>query len=74
MATVAVTQFKSDCIGLLEWVCQTGTPLTVTKQGKELVQVVPVVSPASAPDLRGTILFQADDLTSTDETWEAEEA
>jgi len=74
MTTVAATEFKSKCLALLEQVRTTRVPLAVTKRGKEIARVVPVPDEAAAPDLRGSIVFQAEDLTSTGENWEADQA
>jgi prevent-host-death family protein len=36
MKSIAVTEFKAQCIALLEAVARTGQPLVVTKRGKPL--------------------------------------
>jgi prevent-host-death family protein len=41
MKSIAVTEFKSHCLALLEDVARTGEPLVVTKRGKPLARVVP---------------------------------
>jgi prevent-host-death family protein len=41
MRTVAITDFKAKCLGLLEDVARTGEPLIVTKHGKALARVIP---------------------------------
>jgi prevent-host-death family protein len=41
MKTVAITDFKAKCLGLLEDVARTGEPLIVTKHGKPLARVIP---------------------------------
>lgn len=40
MRTVAVTQFKAQCLAILEEVSRTGEPVVVHKRGKPLVRVV----------------------------------
>jgi len=41
MKSVAITDFKAQCLGLLEDVARTGEPLVITKRGKPLARVVP---------------------------------
>jgi len=41
MKTVAITDFKAKCLGLLEDVARTGEPLIVTKHGRALARVIP---------------------------------
>jgi prevent-host-death family protein len=72
MVSVPATEFRAKCLHLMEQVRQTGVPLVITKRGAQLVRVVPVIGDEAPPGLKGTILFQAGDLTTTGETWEAE--
>ncbi len=63
MKAIAVTEFKAQCLALLEDVARTGEPLVVTKRGKPLARVVPsgvagAVYPQS--DLAGTVSIQGD--------------
>lgn len=39
--TVSASQFKAKCLGLMDSVAEHGGSLTVTKNGKPVVQVVP---------------------------------
>jgi prevent-host-death family protein len=39
MKSVAVSEFKAQCLALLEDVARTGEPLLVTKRGKPLARV-----------------------------------
>lgn len=41
MKSIAITEFKAQCLALLEDVSRTGEPLTITKRGKPLARVVP---------------------------------
>ena len=68
---VPAGEFKSPCLRLMEEVHRTGIPLVVTKKGKPLVRIVAVHGEPSPPSLHGTIVGEADDITSTGETWEA---
>jgi prevent-host-death family protein len=40
MKSIAITEFKAQCLALLEDVARTGEPLVVTKRGKPLARVV----------------------------------
>ena len=41
MKSIAITEFKAQCLSLLENVARTGEPLLVTKRGKPLARVMP---------------------------------
>ncbi len=42
MTTVSVSEFKATCLALLERVRKSGRPITVTKRGKPVAQVVAI--------------------------------
>jgi len=69
--TVPAGKFKNSCLKLMEQVHRAGIPLVVTKRGKPLVRIVAVREEASQISLLGTIVSEAEDITSTGETWEA---
>ena len=41
MRSIAITEFKAQCLGLLENVARTGEALVITKHGKPLARVIP---------------------------------
>ncbi|MBI2889613.1 MAG: type II toxin-antitoxin system Phd/YefM family antitoxin [Nitrospirae bacterium] len=41
MRTITATEFKAKCLALLDEVQKTGEPITVSKRGKPVAQVVP---------------------------------
>jgi prevent-host-death family protein len=43
---VAISEFKAKCLGLLDQVSKTKTPIRVTRRGKPVADVIP---PASEP-------------------------
>jgi len=43
MKEIAAGQFKNQCLALMDEVQQTGEPLVVTKRGKPVVKVVPII-------------------------------
>jgi prevent-host-death family protein len=69
--TVPAGEFKNSCLRLMEEVHRAGIPLVVTKRGKPLVRIVAAREESPPVDLLGTILSEADDITSTGEMWEA---
>lgn len=44
MRKIPAAQFKSQCLAVMDQVAETGRPVVVTKHGKPVVQIVPVVS------------------------------
>ena len=70
--SVPAAKFKNSCLKLMEEVRKHRTPLTVTKRGKPLVGVVPVPPARKRTKLIGTIVYEADDIFSTGESWEAD--
>lgn len=72
MKRVAATEFKARCLRLIEEVRDTGLPLIVTKRGVPVVRIVPAPEEDSWAGLEGSVLYQADDIFSTGEEWEAD--
>ncbi len=71
--TVAASEFKNSCLKIIDAVSKHGIPVTVTKRGKPLVRVVPVHGePRRRHGLRGTVVYEAKDIFSTGESWEAD--
>jgi prevent-host-death family protein len=69
--TVPAGEFKNACLKLMDDVSKQRIPITVTKRGRPLVQIVPVPD-TEAPNLRGTIVHEDADIFSTGEQWEAD--
>ena len=65
-------QFKNSCLKLMDEVQKEGIPLVVTKRGKPVVEVVPAPRVEKPRRLLGTVLYEAPDIFSTGEKWEAE--
>jgi prevent-host-death family protein len=70
--TVPAGQFKNSCLKIMDAVRKDGVPITVTKRGKPLVRIIPVIEEGSTETLLGTIVYEADDIFSTGESWEAD--
>jgi prevent-host-death family protein len=63
MKLVAVSEFKSHCLSLLEDVARTGEPILVTKRGKPLARITPSGNIAVArpqDTLRGSVSYEED--------------
>ncbi len=71
--TVPAGEFKNACLKIMDTVSKDGVPVTVTKRGKPLVRVVPIGAETKRASLRGTILYEAEDIFSTGESWDAGE-
>ncbi len=70
--TVPAGEFKNCCLKLMDDVRKHGIPVTVTKRGKPFVRVVPIQEEAGPSTLRGTIVYEAEEIFSTGESWEAD--
>ncbi len=44
MQKIPATQFKSQCLALMDRVAESGQPVVVTKHGKPVVQIIRVVA------------------------------
>ena len=69
MQTRSVTEFKAQALGILEQVSQTGEPVIVTKRGKAIMKVMPLLYEADVSEgaevqvpgkLKGTVLEEID--------------
>ena len=69
---VPAGQFKNSCLKLMDEVQKEGVPLVVTKRGKPVVEVVPARKVEKLRRLLGTVVYEAPDIFSTGEEWEAE--
>lgn len=71
--TVASSIFKAQCLRILDDVERTGVAVVVTKRGRPVARLVPLV-PEVGPSLRGSVTFaEGDDLLDPiDIDWDAE--
>lgn len=49
MEQISISQFKATCIAVIDEVLSTGQPVTVTRRGKPVCQVVPPSIPRKKP-------------------------
>ena len=66
---VPAGEFKAHCLALLDEVEATGQAIVVSKRGRPVARVVPIVD--EVPDLRGSVVVQNDLLSPIDEDWDA---
>ena len=73
MNTIKASEFKAKCLQLMDEVAESGQPLVITKNGRPVAQLGPVVSrPATlAGAHRGKIAIIGDVLAPVEADWEA---
>ena len=73
MKTIKASEFKAKCLKLMDEVADTGQPLVITKNGRPVAQLGPVVTrpPTLAGAHRGKIRILGDILAPIDVDWEA---
>ncbi|HEY2509308.1 MAG TPA: type II toxin-antitoxin system prevent-host-death family antitoxin [Polyangiaceae bacterium] len=74
---MSAAEFRADCMRVLDAVASARTEVVVTKRGKPVARVVPVVDPAvearyGALRAVTTVVDVGDDLLSTDAAWTIE--
>lgn len=68
--SITAAKFESSCLSWLEQVADTGRELVITKQGKPIAKVVPVIQPKTS-SLAGSVLWEDDLVSPTGAVWEA---
>lgn len=69
--------FKTHCLALMDDVHASGGEIVITKRGRPVARLVPVVPDARGGlfgRLSGSMRIQGDLVSSLDEKWDAEEA
>jgi prevent-host-death family protein len=72
---IAAGQFKANCLALLDEVQRQRSEIVITKRGKPVAKLVPVVeSPASfIGSMKGTMEIVGDIVSPIDVRWNADE-
>jgi prevent-host-death family protein len=77
MKEVAISEFKAKCLGILEQVRKTRTPIRITRFGKPVAEIVPP-TPDKGPktwlgSMEGTIRIVGDIVgpISSEDDWDA---
>lgn len=73
MKTIKASEFKAKCLRLMDEVAESGIPLVITKNGKPVAQLGPVIVRPStlAGAHSGKIRILGDIIAPIDEDWEA---
>jgi prevent-host-death family protein len=76
MNAIAAARFKATCLAVLDQVERTGEPVLVTKRGRPVAQVVPVMPEGKRypqDSLRGSVIFLGDIVSPPlpPEAWDA---
>lgn len=72
---ISAGEFKAKCLKLMDNVARTREPLTITKHGKPVVMMVPVMPKPDAPlfgYMANTATVRGDIVAPLDVEWEAE--
>lgn len=73
---IGATEFKAQCLALLDQVARQRVPLVVTKHGRPVAMVVPYeeAAPPAFGILAGTVQASDDLVAPTGERWDADDA
>ena len=71
MKRIAISEFKAKCLKLVAGVHKTKTPLTITKNGRPIANVVPFRADGTLESLRGKVKRYGDIVSPLGEAWEA---
>ncbi len=68
-------EFKTRCLKLLDEVAETGEGLIITKRGRPVARLVPMLTDETElfGALRGSVVRQRDIVAPLDEAWDATE-
>jgi prevent-host-death family protein len=72
---INAAEFKAKCLKLIDEVAATHEPLVISKRGKPLVKLVPIVdeTPTSLFGyMKGTVTIHGDIVAPLNEVWSAE--
>ena len=71
--TIAASEFKAKCLALLDVVATTDEEIVITKHGRAVARLVPIVPEHKS--LTGSVSYAHDDdvLSPIDEEWDADQ-
>lgn len=72
---INAAEFKAKCLKLIDEVATTREPLVISKRGKPLVKLVPIIDEAPKSlfgYMKGTVTIHGDIVAPQDEAWSAE--
>lgn len=70
--TIPAAKFKAECLALLDRVARTGEPVVVTKRGKPVAKVVPIIDEDAVASLRGSVTIHGDIVEPVLDAWNAD--
>jgi len=70
MKSMAAGKFKDVCLKTLDEVAATKTSVVITKRGRPVAKLVPIVQQSNSRGLAGSVLKEAGDPFATGERWE----
>lgn len=73
---IAAGKFKAECLKEIDLVQQTGEPLIVTKRGKPIVKIIPIINPDEGSYfgcMKDTLTISGDITLPIDEPWNSDE-
>jgi prevent-host-death family protein len=70
---IKASEFKAKCLAMLDEVARTRQPVTITKRGKPIAELVPhsVGKPALWGLLKDELFIEGDIISPIDVEWEA---
>ncbi len=71
--TIGAGEFKARCLELIDTVARTGADLVITKRGKAVARLAPLVAKEPKKSLKGSVLADDDVVSPLGLTWEADE-
>jgi len=71
---ISAAEFKARCLGIMDEVLEKGRSFTITKRGRPVARLVPVVEDATGfvGCARGMVSWAVDLTAPTGERWDAE--
>ncbi len=74
MKTIKASEFKAKCLRIMDEVSETGEPVTITKNGNPVAELVPIRRKPKKlfGAMKSTILHMGDVVSPVDADWEAE--
>ena len=74
MKTIKASEFKAKCLHIMDEVAETGEPVTITKKGVPVAELVPI---KRKPEtlfgfMKGSGVIIGDIISPIDEEWDAE--
>lgn len=73
MKTVPAAKFKNQCLAVLDEVQRTRRPVVVTRHGKPVAQIGPVMSAGARGNnpIKGSIEYEGDLIAPIEGAWDA---